>query len=96
MGTYISLLRWTSEGVKEIRKSPSRLDAAKKVFQDLGVTVLAFYMTTGQYDMVFICEAPDESVLAKALLQIVSKGAVQSETFRAFTEAEYRKIMENL
>jgi len=96
MPTYITLLRWTSEGIKNVKESPSRLDAARKAFQAAGVTMKDFYMVTGRYDMVIIFEAPDDTTLAKATLAIASKGSVQTETLRAFTENEYRKILGSL
>ena len=96
MPTYIVLLRWTSEGIKNIKGSPSRLDAARKGFQAAGVTMKDFYMVTGQYDMAIVCEAPDDATLAKATLAVAAKGAVQTETLRAFTETEYRSIVSSL
>jgi uncharacterized protein with GYD domain len=47
----------------------------------------------GQYDMVAIVEAPDDATFARALLTNTSRGGFQSETLRAFTEAEYEKIV---
>ncbi len=96
MPTYITLLRWTSEGAKNIKESPSRLDAARKAFQAAGVTLKDFYMVTGRYDMVIISEATDDISLAKATLSVASKGSVQTETLRAFTENEYRSIIGSL
>ena len=96
MPTSITLLRWTSEGAKNITESPSRLDAARKVFQAAGVTLKDFYMVTGRYDMVIISEAIDDISLAKATLSVASKGSVQTETLRAFTENEYRSIIGSL
>ena len=96
MQTYICLARWTSKGLENVKDSPSRLDAARKLFQSLGVTLKEFFMVTGQYDLVFIAEAPDDADIAKAVLSVASKGAIQSETLRAFTESEYRSIMSKL
>jgi len=96
MPTYISLLRWTTKGLENIKDSPSRLDAARKVVQAAGGTVKDFYMVTGQYDMVIVVEAPNDAAFAKTILTIASKGTVQSETMRAFTESEYRSIMSGL
>ena len=93
MATYITLLRWTGEGVKNVKDSPSRLDAARKAFQAAGVTMKDFYMVTGRYDMLIVSEAPDDIALAKATLAVASKGSVQTETLRAFTEKEYRTII---
>jgi hypothetical protein len=44
------------------------------------------YMVTGQYDIVPICEAPDDSTLVEAILTAASQGSIVSETCRAFTE----------
>jgi uncharacterized protein with GYD domain len=53
-------------------------------------------MVTGRYDMIAICEAPEEGALARALLSVTSKGTMTSETCRAFTEQEYRQIVGGL
>lgn len=93
MPTYIALSRWTQHGAEKIRESPNRLDKAKEVFKELGVQFKASYMTMGQYDFVLIVEAPDDAAVAKALLATCSNGAIRTETLRAFTEDEYRKII---
>jgi uncharacterized protein with GYD domain len=93
MPTYISLLRFTQEGAKNIKDSPARLEDAKKLFQSMGAEMKAWYLTLGQYDAVAIAEAPDEETGARLLLMIAAQGNIRSETFRAFTEEEYRKII---
>jgi uncharacterized protein with GYD domain len=96
MPTYITLLKWTPQGLQKIKESPSRLDAARKGFETAGVRMKEFYMVTGQYDMVAIFEAPDEGSLVKAILASTSQGSFTSETCRAFTEEEYRQIISGL
>ena len=96
MPTYIAMLKWTSQGLQDIKQSPSRLDAARKGFEAVGVRMKDFYMVTGQHDMIAILEAPDDAALAKAILGAASQGRVTSETCRAFTESEYRHIISGL
>jgi uncharacterized protein with GYD domain len=96
MPTYIALLKWTPQGLQNIKQSPSRLDAAKKGFEAAGVRWKDFYMVTGQHDMVAILEASDDLALAKAILSTTALGSVTSETCRAFTEEEYRKVITGL
>jgi len=50
-------------------------------------------MVMGRYDMVTIAEAPDDATLARGLLSLASQGNLQTETLRAFTEDEYKKII---
>jgi uncharacterized protein with GYD domain len=65
----------------------------KKAVKAAGGTFHSFYMTMGQYDGVTVSEAPSDEAYAKIMLAVGSGGAVQTETLRAFTEDEYRKII---
>jgi|SRR5689334_17655726 uncharacterized protein with GYD domain len=96
MPTYIALLKWTPQGLQNIKQSPSRLDAARTGFEAAGAKMRDFYMVTGKYDMVAIVDAPDDATLAKAILSSTSQGNITSETIRAFTEDEYRRIIGGL
>lgn len=93
MATYISLLRFTQQGIKSIKDSPARVDAARKAYQAQGANLKAIYLTMGQYDIVTISEAPNDETVAKLALALGSLGNIQTETLRAFTEDEYRKII---
>ena len=53
-------------------------------------------MVIGQYDDIVICEAPDDETMAKLALTTGSQGNVHTETVRAFTEDEYRKLIAGL
>jgi len=89
-------MHFTEKGVENIKESPARLDQAKKVFQSMGAELKAWYLTLGEYDAVVIAEGPDDETAAKLLLMIGSQGNIRTETFRAFTEEEYRKIISAL
>ncbi len=96
MPTYVALYKFTESGIKNIRQSPSRLAKAKKAIKDAGGSLKAFYLTMGRYDVVAIAEWPDDETAAKFLLMQGSEGNVRSETLKAFTETEYRKIIDEL
>ncbi len=96
MPTYITLMRFTPQGVKEIKESPARLDTAKKAIKAAGGELKQFYLTFGKYDGVVIAEHPNDETAARMALATGSQGSVQTETFRAFTEDEYRKLIKNL
>jgi uncharacterized protein with GYD domain len=93
MATYIILINWTQKGIENVKESPDRLDMAKKAFQAYGSKLKEFYLVTGRYDMVIVAEAPDDETVAKLALTIGSGGAIRTETLRAFSEDEYRKII---
>jgi len=96
MATYITLARFTKQGIEEIKESPARLDAAKQAFQAMGAEMKEFFLVTGTYDLVVISEAPDDETVAKLALSIGKEGNVRTETLRAFTEDEYRNIISAL
>ena len=93
MATYITLLKFTQQGIANIKDSPSRVDAAKKAWAENGATLKAFYLTMGRYDAVVVSEAPDDATVAKLALATGKLGNVTTETLRAFPEDEFRKIV---
>lgn len=96
MATYITMLRFTQQGIKDIKGGPGRLDAAKKAYAAAGGSIKAFYLTMGRYDAVVVSELPDDGAAARIALQTGSLGNVTTETLRAYTEDEYRKIIASL
>jgi uncharacterized protein with GYD domain len=96
MPTYISLLKFTQKGVESIKEGPKRLDAAKQRFREAGAELKAWYLVMGEYDAVAIVEAPNDETLARLSLTTAAMGYIRSETLRALTEADYRKIVATL
>ena len=95
MPTYVIFFGFTQQGIMDIKDSPARVEAAKKTCQAVGAKVKEFYavMGMGQYDTMFILEAPDDEAVGKAALAIGSQGNVHSNSFRAFTEDEYKRMI---
>jgi uncharacterized protein with GYD domain len=96
MATYVSLVNFTAKGAETIKDGAARLEAAKQGLKALGGELKGWYMTMGQYDVVFIFEAPDDETAARGILSLAAQGNVRTETMRAFTEDEYRKILSAL
>jgi len=96
MARYIMLTNWTEQGIKNVKDSPKRLDAAKALAKRLKGEVTDFYMTVGAVDMVVILEAPDDEAAAKFALTLGSGGNIRTTTLKAFSEDNYRKIIGSL
>ena len=96
MARYIMLTNWTEQGIKNVKESPKRLDAAKTLAKKLNGEIVEFYMTTGAYDMVVMLEAPDDEAAAKFALSLGSGGNVRTTTLKAFSEQSYRSIIGTL
>jgi uncharacterized protein with GYD domain len=93
MPTYITLANWTDQGIKNVKESPRRLDAARKAVEGAGGKWVGFYLTMGRYDMAVIIEAPSDEVASTVLLAIGSGGNVRTETLKAYPEAQYRELI---
>jgi uncharacterized protein with GYD domain len=96
MPTYVTLINYTEQGVKTFKDLPSRLEETRKAGEAVGATLKAFYLTMGQYDAVVISDAPDDATVARLALAAAGRGNVRTETLRAFTEDEAKKIAADL
>jgi len=96
MPTYMTQIRYTQQGIQSIKDSPTRLDTAKALFKSMDAEIKSFYLAMGRNDVIVISEAPDDETVTKLVLTIGSGGAVRTETFRVFTENEYRKLISEL
>ena len=93
MPTYIELVRWTDQGIRNIKEAPQRMDAFKKTIEAAGGKLIAFYFTMGKYDIVTVIDAPSDEALTNIILNTGSKGSVRSETLKAYSEQEFRNIL---
>ncbi len=96
MSKYIILFNYTQKGIEHIKESPARVEAAKRLFREMNAKVEEFFAVIGRYDTVFIAEAPDDETIVKAVAALSSLGNVQAETLRAFTEEDFRNLVEAL
>jgi len=96
MPTYIALANWTDRGAQQVKESPARLDQMRKTLKDMGGEFRTIYMTMGDYDLVFVYEAPDDAVAARFTLLLGQLGTVRTRTLKAFPEAAYREIINSL
>jgi len=93
MATYIVLSKYTQQGIGKIKESPARIDAARQMARTMGAELKAWYLVMGRYDIVTLWEAPNDETMAKLMLSIGSVGNITTETLRAITEDEFRKIV---
>jgi uncharacterized protein with GYD domain len=93
MSTYVLLLNYTDQGIRTVKDSPKRLDAARGLARKHGAEIRDVYLTMGTYDLVTVVEAATDDALAKFVLALGALGNVRTTTLKAFPEAEYRKIV---
>jgi uncharacterized protein with GYD domain len=96
MTHYILLTNWTDQGIRNVKESPKRLDAARALAKKHGAEMKDMYLTMGDFDLVVHLEAPNDETVAKFVLELSSAGNVRTKTLKAFPESDYRKIIGSL
>ncbi len=94
MATFIVLLDFTDQGVRNLRDSPQRADAFNEFAEKKGVEILGQYWTIGSHDGVLLLDAPSEEVAASVLLHLAASGNVRTTTLRAFDWAEAQDLID--
>jgi uncharacterized protein with GYD domain len=93
MATFISLMSFTDQGIRNVQDTLKRTDAVKAVAKKAGVTIKETYWTLGHYDVVAIIEAPDDATFTAFGLSVGKAGNVRTETLRAFNRDEMNGIL---
>jgi uncharacterized protein with GYD domain len=93
---YISLMRWTSQGLAGLPGWRERVEEGQRTVEEAGGTLVGVYVTLGRYDVVEIFEAPDDGVAVEILMKLQRYGAEHTETLRAFTREEAEEIVKKL
>lgn len=96
MPTYISLLKLTEQGIKNIKDAPSRVEQAIKAMEAAGGKFIGFYAVMGEYDYVIIGEASSDEAMMTYLLAIGSLGNVKTTTMKAFTKEQFTDLVKKL
>ncbi len=93
MSTYVSMVHWTEQGIKNYKDSASRAEDFSKLVESSGGRVRELLWTVGEYDLVTVTEFPDDETATAALLQVRSLGNIRTNTMRAFSAEEMGSII---
>jgi uncharacterized protein with GYD domain len=96
MPMFIITLNWTEQGIRNVKESPKRVDAARQLGKKMGVELKELYLTSGESDLLAIVDAQTGDAVAKFAMAIGALGNVRSKTVRAWTEAEFQKLVADL
>jgi uncharacterized protein with GYD domain len=93
MATYIILSNFTDQGVRNVKETTKRADAITETAKKLGASVKQVFWTLGSYDVVAVCEAPDDASITALGLAIGAAGNSRTQTLRAFSRDEMNTII---
>ena len=89
MAKYIIISNLTDEGAKTLKKNPGRVKEVNAELKGMGVNVLDQYAVLGNFDFMTIVEADDETTIAKAVVEIASRGSIKTATYKAIPIDEF-------
>ena len=90
---YISLVNYAESGLRDIKKSPERLAAARKEAEELSGKVDLVYLTMGNRDLIIIADLPDDATAATFAFRLEPKGNTSTTTMNAFREEVLMEII---
>ena len=96
MATYISLSRFTDQGMRTVKDTAKRAAAVQQAAKTMGVEMTQIYWTLGHYDLVIVVEAADEQAATAFMLSVASVGNVRMQTMRAFNSDEITSVLGKL
>jgi len=96
MVTYISLVNFTQQGIRDFKDSPDRAAKFKSMAEKVGVKIKEVYWTMGVHDAVLILGAPDDEAVTAAMLGLGALGNVRTQTLRAFDSSEMKEIISKI
>jgi uncharacterized protein with GYD domain len=65
MATYVTLAKWTDQGIRNVKEAPKRVEAVESAVKAAGGRLKDLYLVMGEYDLVVITEAPNDETIAR-------------------------------
>jgi len=93
MARFVRLVKFTPEGLKNIKELPERFAKGRQYLESLGGKIVDIYAVSCPYDLVGIFEAPDEKAAMKHGLFIAQTGNVEIVTMPATPIQDFMKTV---
>ncbi|MCP4716822.1 MAG: GYD domain-containing protein [Deltaproteobacteria bacterium] len=92
MPTYITLWKYTREGMMDLRNTSSRFDAVKKIIETNGGKLVQLYGLVGEYDVITIIQMPNKSAMMATIMKICASGRITAKTMSALPAEEFLNL----
>ena len=96
MPIYVTLLKNTAQGAKEIKNFRATVEEAHGWITRDGGRIIAAYALGGGYDFLWITEYPDDTGIWKSLLSAAQRGLVATETTTALTIEQFLSMTDSM
>jgi uncharacterized protein with GYD domain len=96
MPTYVCLVKWTDQGIRNVKETTKRAKSFKEMAEKMKVNVREKLWTMGRYDVVLLIDAPDDETISRLTLGLGMSGNVKTETLKSFSAQEMDQILKGL
>lgn len=96
MPSYILMMKWTDQGVKDVKNIATRVQENIKAFESMGGKVHGLYTVMGEYDLIGFGEAPNDEVAMNLALMVNAQGYARTTTVKAFPADQFAAIVKKL
>jgi uncharacterized protein with GYD domain len=93
MATYVTLVKLTDQGIKDIKDSCKRAAELRNHAKKHGIKIKEQLWCLGAFDGLMVFEAPDDETATAAMLSLSSRGSVTTQTLRCFAAGEMEAIL---
>jgi uncharacterized protein with GYD domain len=94
MPTYVSLINWTDQGIKNFKDTTHRAQDFTNSVEKTGGHVRELVWTVGECDMVCVVDFPDDESLTASMLQVGGLGNIRTRTMRAFDARQMQGVID--
>ena len=96
MPTYIGLVKWTDQGIRNVKETTKRAKSFQEMAAKNKAKVREILWTMGRYDVVLVIDAPDDETMTRLSFGLAMAGNVKTETLKAFSAQEVDQILKGL
>src|SRR5437667_4693946 len=93
MARYVSLIQFTDQGIRNIKDTIKRGEAAMAEAEKMGMKIIEEFWTMGAYDVVALFEAPGDETVSAFVLKNGALGNAKGQTLPAFRKEEMEGIL---
>jgi uncharacterized protein with GYD domain len=93
MVRYVTLIRFTDQGARNIDKSVQRASEFGRSVSVAGGKIVSQVWTVGEYDGCVVFEVPDEATGAALLVKLAKDGNVRTQTMRCYDNQEFETVL---
>jgi uncharacterized protein with GYD domain len=96
MVTYIALIQWTEQGIKNVQDTVKREREFAKAAEKVGGRIVGTWYVQGEYDLVAVSEWPDDETANAFALALAKAGNARTRSSRAYSPEEMQRILDKM